>query len=469
MPPAPTLTPFFPSHSLLPSLASFPSSLPSLNPADFKQWWLSSTTDPLHPALAFCAGLSALVWVLGEVTGNVSQVDRLWAVLPLMYSAHFTFWPKLTGAAGGQLDQRMLLVFGLQVLWSLRLNTNTWRRGFFNPKSEDYRWEVVRAKIPAWAFKLLNLGFIAITQNILLLAVELPQYLLLTLHLAGTTASPVATALKTAPQGFLNPGLNIFDYGLAAVFVVILVLEMLADNEQQRYQALKARAVSKGVKGEKLTEKEQAAVSRGFVTGGLWSWSRHPNFACEQSTWYILYLFTLLPFAFASFTSHSHSPTTALSAHLPSLKLITHYLTHLPQHLSSGITHLPYLPTTLHEVAELASSTLHATLEALPEKQTVVHAAREAYAVLREDEGVYWNYTIWAPLSMSALFYCSTALTEWISRQKYPVYKQYQRRVGMFWPPITIVKGFWLALTARRGKVDRAVWGIGGGEKMKRL
>lgn len=71
MPPAPTLTPFFPSHSLLPSLASFTSSLPPLNPAELKQWWLSSTTDPLHPALVFCAGLSGLVWILGEVTGEL--------------------------------------------------------------------------------------------------------------------------------------------------------------------------------------------------------------------------------------------------------------------------------------------------------------------------------------------------------------------------------------------------------------
>lgn len=47
-------------------------------------------------------------------------------------------------------------------------------------------------------------------------------------------------------------------------------------------------------------------------------------------------------------------------------------------------------------------------------------AAKEAYAVLKQDEGVYWNYTIWAPLSMSALFYSSTMLTEWISARKYP-------------------------------------------------
>lgn len=49
------------------------------------------------------------------------------------------------------------------------------------------------------------------------------------------------------------------------------------------------------------------------------------------------------------------------------------------------------------------------------------------------------------------------------------LYKQYQKRVGMFWPPLTIVKGLWLAVTGRRGKVDRAVWGIPGGQKMKKL
>lgn len=49
----------------------------------------------------------------------------------MIYSIHFTMWPKWTGT--GEIDQRMLLVLGLQTLWSLRLTTNTYRRGFFNP------------------------------------------------------------------------------------------------------------------------------------------------------------------------------------------------------------------------------------------------------------------------------------------------------------------------------------------------
>lgn len=34
---------------------------------------------------------------------------------------------------------------------------------------------------------------------------------------------------------------------------------------------------------------DQDALDRGFITSGLWSWSRHPNFAAEQAVWVVLY------------------------------------------------------------------------------------------------------------------------------------------------------------------------------------
>lgn len=154
---------------------------------------------------------------------------------------------------------KQVLVLVLQLLWSARLTTNTIRRGFFNPKEEDYRWAVVRGQIPTWAFKLLNLVFVAAIQNVLLLAVELPQYLLLTLHTSSAAHAPA-----------LGP----VEYSLAALFIATLAVEMSADNQQQRYQSLKRRAIEKGAGSR--SEREQAAVQRGFVTGGLWSWSRHP-------------------------------------------------------------------------------------------------------------------------------------------------------------------------------------------------
>ena len=41
--------------------------------------------------------------------------------------------------------------------------------------------------------------------------------------------------------------------------------------------------------GKLLPGYKQAEVERGFVTSGLWGYSRHPNFACEQSIWFLLY------------------------------------------------------------------------------------------------------------------------------------------------------------------------------------
>lgn len=49
----------------------------------------------------------------------------------MIYNIHFTMWPKWSGR--GELDNRMLLLLGLKTLWSARLTTNTYRRGFFNP------------------------------------------------------------------------------------------------------------------------------------------------------------------------------------------------------------------------------------------------------------------------------------------------------------------------------------------------
>lgn len=61
---------FLPSHSFNPAVLSFASNLPpSYAPAALKTWYLSA--DPLHPALLFSAVMSFLVWIVGEVTGEL--------------------------------------------------------------------------------------------------------------------------------------------------------------------------------------------------------------------------------------------------------------------------------------------------------------------------------------------------------------------------------------------------------------
>jgi hypothetical protein len=41
----------------------------------------------------FMAGVTAVCYIVSEITGNVSQVDRLWALLPFIYAAYFALLP----------------------------------------------------------------------------------------------------------------------------------------------------------------------------------------------------------------------------------------------------------------------------------------------------------------------------------------------------------------------------------------
>ncbi|GAA5929218.1 uncharacterized protein JCM15063_004083 [Sporobolomyces koalae] len=452
------LTPHVPKHSLLPSLREFTlDSFPrSYALSAWRDYYLDTATNPLHPALLFCGAISMIVWLLGEITGNVSQVDRLWTTLPLIYSAHFTFIPYLNGSVShiSDLDHRMLLVFALQCCWSARLTYQSARRGFLDPRSEDYRWPLVRNKIPTWAFKLLNFVFIAWIQNILLMIAELPQYLLLTHSLASSGHVSQLKRLTSKHAESVRVPLNVADAVLAAAFLTTLVFEMRADNQQQRFQNLKHAALKKDPSTR--TDKEKKAIERGFVTGGLWSWMRHPNFACEQLTWYILYGFTVLPFLplASSITSH---PLSTFSSHLTrsnTTKFLVSVSDAFPSidQLLTAIEH----PIAYFKHLDLDWNSLRTRIPA-----DLKLAGSLAVKEWKRDEGVYWNYTIVAPLLMSSLFFASTDLTEKISAGKYPLYKVYQKRVAMFVPAMTTFKGLWLFLTGRRGKVDRQLFGTG--------
>lgn len=65
---------FLPSYAFNPSVLSFINELPAkssdyLSLALMKEWYAAS--NPLHPALLFCTIMSALVWIVGELTGEL--------------------------------------------------------------------------------------------------------------------------------------------------------------------------------------------------------------------------------------------------------------------------------------------------------------------------------------------------------------------------------------------------------------
>jgi steroid 5-alpha reductase family enzyme len=202
-------------------------------------------------------------FVVGEITGNVSQTDKLWSITPVIYAWTFT--------ARGGMDPRMVLMSVLATIWGVRLTYNFSRHGGYSWKfwtgHEDYRWAHVRAKPElqgALRWKLFHLFFICFYQHALLFLISLP------IVLAYGANKPLGSA----------------DYLLAAVFAGLVAFETIADQQQWNFQGEKKRRAAAGTKLD-------GRYARGFIAEGLWSRARHPNYFAEQSIWVTFFLFSV--------------------------------------------------------------------------------------------------------------------------------------------------------------------------------
>ncbi|KAA8894243.1 hypothetical protein FN846DRAFT_975146 [Sphaerosporella brunnea] len=230
-----------------------------------KEWYLA--TNPAITAILFALFISLVVFVSAEINRNFSQVDRLWSILPAVYTGHFALWSHLHGIESERVDTLAMLV----ALWSARLTFNYWRKGGYQIGAEDYRWEVLRERIPAGiVWTIFDLGFVALFQNLVLVGITMPAYVLML-----TSRLPDATA----GNDFID---TIFSRGL----VIVLLIETLADQQQWAFQQAKKSYKETGKVPEKFLKED---LDRGFVVSGLWSFCRHPNFLCEQTIWFGIY------------------------------------------------------------------------------------------------------------------------------------------------------------------------------------
>lgn len=213
-----------------------------------------AAADPFVVALWACAALAVACWLVSVVTGNASQVDRIWSLAPPGYVLWFA-------ARAGFTDVRLDLMAALTAAWGLRLTWNFARKGGYRWRDEDYRWPELRRLLgPTW-FQVLNATFIAPYQNLLLLLIAAPAY--------------VAWQARGTPLGWL-------DHAAAAAFVLFLAGETVADQQQWRFQTAKQARRARG-----------EPVHAEFVTTGLFGYCRHPNFLCEQAMWWAVYLFAV--------------------------------------------------------------------------------------------------------------------------------------------------------------------------------
>ena len=82
--------------------------------------------------------VTGVCFLLGEITRNNSQIDKLWSILPIYYVWHIAY--------AGDLAPRLVLMAVLVSIWGIRLTYNFSRRGAYQWKfwtgEEDYRWKV---------------------------------------------------------------------------------------------------------------------------------------------------------------------------------------------------------------------------------------------------------------------------------------------------------------------------------------
>ena len=205
--------------------------------------------DAIVIVLGIAAGVSLFTWVASLLTGDFSWVDRIWSIVPVVYVA--VLW-----AATGFTDARLTIMTVLVTLWGARLTFNFARKGGYRGV-EDYRWPILRERMSPAQFQVFNLLFIVLFQNALLVLIALPA--LVAFENQGTAVGPL-------------------DWGLAALFLVMLIGEFVADQQQWTFHQAKQEAIAAG-----------HAPESNFATTGLWRLSRHPNFFFEQAQWWVFY------------------------------------------------------------------------------------------------------------------------------------------------------------------------------------
>ena len=192
----------------------------------------------------------------GLFTRNYSTVDRLWSVLPGVY--------VLIWLPGFINSPRFVIASILVIAWAIRLTRNFAVKGGFKVEHgrftvEDYRWEVMREKIPGRiAFELFNFFFISLFQLSLIFAFTFPLYL----------------------AGASNKALGAGDFIIFTVHALLLILETVADEQQFAYYAIRGNS-------------NDPRVKLGFNTFGLWKVSRHPNYVGEMGQWLMISFYPL--------------------------------------------------------------------------------------------------------------------------------------------------------------------------------
>ncbi len=216
--------------------------------------WTLWNVDPWLQAGWLCVAFTFTTWLLSVITREYSWVDRMWSLAPPIYA----LW--VAGAAGFA-DPRLNLMTLLVVAWGARLTFNFARKGGYAKGGEDYRWAILQQRMSPLQYQLFNATFISPFQ----------------MGLVFLFTSPLHVAWQA--QG---TALGLLDAAGAVLFLALLAIETVSDEQMWAFQQDKKARVARG-----------EVVDPPFFTRGLYAWSRHPNYFGELGQWWVFPLFAV--------------------------------------------------------------------------------------------------------------------------------------------------------------------------------
>lgn len=189
-------------------------------------------------ALPFMLGVGLLAWVIASLRRNAGLVDIFWALFFLAGAATYVW-------LSGSLTTRGSIVLLLVTVWALRLAGYLAKRNWNAP--EDHRYRAIRRRHePGFTWKSLYLVFG------------------LQAVLAWFISAPLAAAISS------GAGFGVVDGIGVALAVFGILFESIADTQLARFKA-------------------DVASAGKVMDGGVWRYTRHPNYFGEFCFWWGIY------------------------------------------------------------------------------------------------------------------------------------------------------------------------------------
>lgn len=210
-------------------------------------------TNPLWIGLLVTCVSTITIWIFSIANGNSSIYDPYWVIAPPLLVL-------VVKAAGGGLaghwGPRQIMIFACFLTWSVRYHTfyqwTGWRKGLVH---EDWRYEEMRSMpIPYWLNSLLGMHLF-------------PTFLVYGAFI------PAALVFSGNFSGRPHPGY--FDVAGIAVAMTAVGVQLIADEQLRKHRNSENYS-------SKLT-----------FRGGLWNYSRHPNYFGEVLFWSSMILFAI--------------------------------------------------------------------------------------------------------------------------------------------------------------------------------